>query len=319
MMTVSQFCFGTLLLLFAIPASAEEPAFPVRAKRILFLGDSITHAGHYISLIEAQLQIVGHDSTPELINLGLPSETCSGLSEPGHPFPRPNVHERIDRALTKLKPDVVVACYGMNDGIYYPLSEERFAAYRQGINRVIDKVHASGAKLILMTPPAFDALPLKQTGKLLPAGADEYSWKLIYEDYDDVIRHYAKWVMNQADRVEMVIDLHTPVREYVANKRKADPEFTMSPDGVHVNHEGHEVLASAIGKAWRLGGPVKPEAILLDLISQRQQLMHDAWLSEVGHQRPGVKAGLPLEQAQAKADEIEKQIRAKLAKRTPAG
>ncbi len=258
------------------------------------------------------MRTADHDSIPELINLGLPSETCSGLSEPEHPFPRPNVHERIDRALAKLKPDVVVACYGMNDGIYYPLSEERFAAYRKGVNQIIDKVHASGTKLVLMTPPAFDALPLKKTGKLLPAGADEYSWKLIYEDYDDVLRHYAEWVMKQADRVEMVIDLHTPVTEYVAEKRKADPEFTMSPDGVHVNHEGHEVLASAIAKAWGLGELVKPETSLLDLISQRQQLMHDAWLSEVGHERPGVKAGLPIEQAQAKAGEIEQQIRAML-------
>jgi lysophospholipase L1-like esterase len=318
MMSVPRFGIGALmLLLFAIPASADEPAFPVQAKRILFLGDSITHAGHYISLIEVQLRTAGHDSIPELINLGLPSETCSGLSEPEHPFPRPNVHERIDRALAKLKPDVVVACYGMNDGIYYPLSEERFAAYRKGVNQIIDKVHASGAKLILMTPPAFDALPLKKTGQLLPAGADEYSWKLIYEDYDNVLCRYADWVMKQANRVEMVIDLHTPVREYVANKRKADPEFTMSPDGVHVNHEGHEVLAFAISKAWGLGEMVKPGTSLLNLITQRQQLMHNAWLSEVGHERPGVKAGLPIEQAKAKADEIEKQIRGKLVKRTP--
>ena len=299
-----------LLFSFTIPLCADEPAFPIRAKRILFLGDSITHAGHYITLIEARLRVAGHDAYPELINLGLPSETCSGLSEPQHPWPRPNVHERIDRALAKTKPDVVVACYGMNDGIYYPLSEERFAAYRRGIDQIIDKVQATGAKLILMTPPAFDPLPLKNQGKLLPAGADEYSWKTIYEHYDDVLRQYAAWVMQQADRVAMVIDLHTPVTQYVAKKRKSDPQFTMSPDGVHVNHEGHEVLAAAVLAAWGLGEPVEPDPRLLALISRRQSLMHDAWLSEVGHKRPGVKAGLPIKQASDEAAEIDKQIRA---------
>jgi lysophospholipase L1-like esterase len=311
-MTLAKLFVATsLLLLFEIPASADEPAFPLRAKKILFLGDSITHAGHYISLLEAQVRLAGNDKTPELINLGLPSETCSGLSEPEHPFPRPNVHERIDRALAKLKPDVVVACYGMNDGIYYPPNEERFAAYRAGIDKIIEKVHTSGAKLILMTPPAFDPLPLKKQGKLRPPGANEYSWKTIYEDYDDVIRGYAAWVMKQSDRVEMVIDLHTPVTDYVAEKRKADPEFTMSPDGVHVNNEGHEVLADTIARAWGLTEPVSPDTGLMTLISRRQKLMHDAWLSHVGHKRPGVKEGLPIDKAKAEAAEFDKQIRAR--------
>jgi lysophospholipase L1-like esterase len=159
------------LLLFTIlgmPACAAEDAFPVKAKRILFLGDSITAAGGFVNMIELQLRLHGVDPMPELLNVGLPSETCTGLSEPDHPFPRPDVHERLDRALAAVKPDVVVACYGMNDGIYYPFSEERFQKYQEGINRLIEKVHASGAKLVLMTPPPFDAMPLKAAGKLLP-------------------------------------------------------------------------------------------------------------------------------------------------------
>lgn len=55
-MTVPQFSFGTLFLLSAISVSADEPSFPAQAKRVLFLGDSITHAGHYISLIECSCE-----------------------------------------------------------------------------------------------------------------------------------------------------------------------------------------------------------------------------------------------------------------------
>ena len=58
--------------------------------------------------------------------------------------------------------------------------------------------------------------------------------------------------MQQQKRVEMVIDLHTPVTAYVVAKRKKNPDFTMSPDGVHVNNEGHAVLAEAILKAWQI-------------------------------------------------------------------
>ena len=301
-------------LLFAVvlfcPASLAQKPFPQNAKRILFLGDSITHAGHYICLIDAHLRLASKSQRPELINLGLPSETCSGLSEPIHPFPRPDVHERLDRALAKLKPDVVVACYGMNDGIYHPFSKERFAAYKRGIDEIISKVKATESKLILMTPPAFDALPLKKKNKLKPLGADEYSWKTIYEDYDDVMNKYAQYVLGKRDEVDMVIDLHGPVSDYVSGKRKSDPGFSMSPDGVHVNAEGHKVLAAAILQAWGLE-VVQIDAELLSLVSKQQNVMHQAWLSEVGHKRPGVKEGLPIDQAQAKAEEIEKSILSK--------
>ena len=106
----------------------------------------------------------------------------------------------------------------------------------------------------------------------------------------------------------MVIDLHTPVINYVAAKRKKNPDFTMSPDGVHVNNEGHSVLAAAIMKAWRIEQkPSSPE--LLGVISKRQHLLHQAWVSHVGHKRPGVQAGMPIGKAQEAAAKMEKQIR----------
>ncbi len=300
-------------LLFLMLAGAHDhlladTQFPLDAKRILFLGDSITHSGGYVTWIETQLRLQGVDPLPEIVNIGLSSETCSGLSEPDHPFPRPDVHERLDRALAKVKPDVVVACYGMNDGIYYPFGEERFKAYQDGVNRLIEKVHATGAKIIVMTPPPFDPVPIRDKGKLKPAGEDKYAYFAMYESYDDVLARYGKWVMEQKDRVEMVIDLHTPLTDYVVEKRKANPKFTLSPDGIHPNAEGHRLLGKTILHAWGIPSATEPGDDLLKLMSQRTRLLHDSWLSHVGHKRPGVKKGLPLDQALAKAKELEKQI-----------
>ena len=308
------------LLLFVILAGsslAEDklattipPGVIHSPNKILFMGDSITHAGHYVAWIEAQLR-TNQKQGPysELINLGLPSETCSGLSEPDHPFPRPDVHERLERALEKIQPDVVFACYGMNDGIYYPFSEERFEAYKKGIAEIIRKVDKSGATLILMTPPAVDPLPLKKAGKLRPLGAEKYAWFAIYEGYDDVLKKYSDWLLTQRDKA-FVIDLHTPVTKYVEAKRKKDPDFTMSPDGVHVNNEGQVVLAKAILAAVKFEIHGDPDPELLKLVEQREVLLHNAWLSHIGHKRPGVKAGLPIEEAKKKAAELEAKIQA---------
>jgi len=287
-----------------------EETFPLRAKRILFLGDSITNSGYYVAEIETQLRIQNVEPLPEFINIGLSSETCTGLSEPDHPFPRPDVHERLDRALQKVKPDVVVACYGMNDGIYHPFSHSRFEAYQAGIKKIVDKVHGIGAKIVLVTPPPFDPVPLQsQPDKLLPAGADKYAWFAIYENYDrEVIQRYAAWIMTLADSADMVIDVHGPLTEFLAEQRQQDPTYHVASDGVHMNEAGHQAMAQAILKAWGIESWKEPVAELRKLVKQREHVLHDAWLTYVGHKRPGVKDGLPLEDAKAKAKELEAKI-----------
>jgi hypothetical protein len=83
------------------------------ANRIVFLGDSITAAGQFVIDLQAALHLQGH--VPEIISIGLGSEGVTGLSEPAHPFPRPNLHERLDRVLEKTKPDLIIASYGINE------------------------------------------------------------------------------------------------------------------------------------------------------------------------------------------------------------
>lgn len=297
------------VIMFLRPLCGAEEAFPLNAKRILFLGDSITAAGGFVNMIELQLRLQGISPMPELVNAGLPSETCTGLSEPDHPFPRPDVHERLDRALAAVKPDVVVACYGMNDGIYYPFSEERFQKYQAGINRLIEKVHASGAKLVLMTPPPFDAMPLKAAGKLLPEGKEKYAWFAVYENYDQVIHKYGQWLLEQKDRTEMVIDLYTPSMDFWKQQREKDPNFTVAPDGVHCNSEGHRTIAEVVLKAWGAESWQPVSAEMLQLANQKGTILHDSWLSRIGHKRPGTVEGLPFEKAAEKAAEMDQQLR----------
>ncbi len=196
----------------------------------------------------------------------------------------------------------------MNDGIYHPPSEERFAAYRNGIHRVIAEAHKRGAKVILLTPPPFDPEPLRNRGKLRPATDKEFPFGVTYEGYDEVLAGYAAWILQQQDGVQQVIDIRTPYVEAVKQKRSSDPDFTMTPDGVHPNAAGHAVIAGAILDAWNIPHEEAPGDVLLKLVQQRQKILHDAWLSHVGHERPGMQAGLPIDEAQKRAMELEDDI-----------
>ena len=178
-------CCAAVLLLGALSNLTADEILP-GAKRILFLGDSITYDGKYVAYVETELRLRQPDRSWDIVDCGLPSETVSGLSEDGHAggkFPRPDLHERLNRVLAQLKPDLVFACYGMNDGIYLPLSDERFQRFQDGMRRLRQKVEASGAKIIHLTPAMFDPVPIR--GKLVPA--DRVTSGQMYEGYDEVL------------------------------------------------------------------------------------------------------------------------------------
>src|SRR6185369_8687498 len=106
----------------AHPLAAQEVG-AVAGKRVVVLGDSITQSGGYVTFLTYYLEKLHPQKNFDILGLGLASETLSGLSEDGHAggkFPRPCLFERLGRLLDKAKPEVVFACYGMNDGIYQP-------------------------------------------------------------------------------------------------------------------------------------------------------------------------------------------------------
>jgi len=242
-------------------AGADGPPMLENVSRVVFLGDSITYGGQYVDYVAAYLVTRYPERKIEVIDLGLPSETVSGLSEPGHAggkFPRPCLHERLARLLPKAKADLIIACYGMNDGIYYPLGDERLKAYQDGIRRMADAVTAAKARLLILTPPTFDPLPLK--GRTLPAGLDAYPKP--YEGYDDVLAKYSEWLLEQRAKGWAVADIHGPMVRHLAQRRKAAPDFHFAGDGVHANATGHLLMAEAVLDAWN--APADVDAAVID-------------------------------------------------------
>jgi len=307
--------FTALFLAVTATAFAAVPD----AKRIVFLGDSITADGRYIEYVETILMATT-DKRPEILDLGLSSETVSGLSESGHAdgkFPRPDLHERLDRVLTKTKPNLVVACYGMNDGIYFPFKETRFDKFEAGIKKLREKVKASGAEITHLTPPTFDSFPIKD--KVMPAGLNAYPRPFV--GYNKVLDRYSDWLLVQRDKGWKVYDVHGPMNEALEQRRSENATFAFAKDGVHPDNEGHWIIAQALLSGWEVQHEYKLEdltdaegklAPLYKLVSERQRVLKGAWLSAVGHRRPGVAPGLPLAEAEIKAAEITLRIKALL-------
>jgi len=260
-----KFALFAAIIALGLPGSvrADEPK-PAQAtpQTILFLGDSITQAGGYVRSIDAELTKQNPSNPPRVINHGRSSETVSDLSEAYHPGRRPCLFARLDAELAQNKPDWVVACYGINDGIYHPFNEKRLAAYQAGMATLIKKVNAAGARLILLTPP-----PYANPGPAFPAGSDaaaqekllekanveaeaeaekdpnKFGYRTPYAYYDQVLARYCKWLLTLDGRDGVhVIDLRTPML--------AKGKATHDGDPIHPNALGHSIMAEAFLKQW---------------------------------------------------------------------
>jgi lysophospholipase L1-like esterase len=307
---------------FPVHSNADDDRPLAGVRRVFFLGDSITYSGEYVEYLEAYLRISDPAFRCEFLDLGLPSETVSGLSEPGHAggaFPRPDLHERLERVLERTRPDLIVACYGMNDGIYHPASPARFEKYRDGMRRLRERAAAVGARVLHVTPPVFDPVPIRS--KTLPPGLAEY--RQPYEGYDEVLEQYSGWLLEQKAGGWDVVDVHGPMKRYLTEARRRDPGYRLADDGVHINDTGHWLIAREILRHWgvrdrRVIEAVGAEKVLegdphglavLKLVREKQRLLKDAWLTSTGHKRPGMKPGLPLEEAQRQARGLDDRIR----------
>lgn len=237
----------------ALSARAAEPAagglpapFPDGA-RILFLGDSITFADDYIAYLDLFFRTRHPELRVAFINRGMPSETIAGTSEPAHDPPRPELFSRLEATLAETKPTAVVACYGMNDGLYRPPDDAIFAKYTNGVRRLITRIAQAGLPLTLLTPPPFDPLPFADR----PAAA-EPDYRRPSTNYNASLERFAGWLKSQTATNVAVVDVFGHFREQVRLRRLDEPGFTVARDGIHPDATGHLLIALAILRAWQV-------------------------------------------------------------------
>lgn len=327
---------ATIALVLDEPVHAQVPF--KHKQRVLFLGDSITQDGRYVDLVNAYLWAAYPDRDIQIVNAGLSSETVSGITEPVHPYPRPNAQDRLDNALSIAQPDWVVICYGMNDGIYHPFDERIASAYRTGYQKILQSIAQTNARVILLTPPVFDAACPSVVKRLAEVKPDEpYGYLRPYEKYDETLTQLGK-ILDEFISMPVVdrsIDLHTAMVQFLAAAKQNDPQFVYG-DGVHPPLEGHAAMARAF--LTGLGEPEKKVDQLLakiaavrppqsnendlpmpddaveirDLIFVRGREVSAVYRKAIDPQTPREQAKQLLPSALMLADEREQQIRTRL-------
>ena len=202
--------------------------------------------------------------------------------------------------LDATKPDLIIACYGINCGIYQPLDEQRFKAFKDGHIKLRQAAKRYGALLVHVTPPIYD-------------NHDKPGF-----DYDEVMAAYSEWLVDQRNEGWHVVDLHSEMRAKVDALKAIDPKFTVQRDKVHPDALGHWMMAQSLVAYFgdETAAALDEPTQLLDksrlvAVKARMQLYQRAIHAETEPKRPGVPQGGTLQSAASGAQQLEGQIYSK--------
>jgi hypothetical protein len=109
---------------------------------------------------------------------------------------------------------------GTNDGGGRLYDEEKFQAYRQGMQTLIQRIESIGAKPVLMTPPMFDGHAAARRSSPVDPQRLEF--------FNSTLAYYGAWLRQRAlaDNLDFV-DLYSPLSQLTVERRRTDPEFTL--------------------------------------------------------------------------------------------
>lgn len=198
----------------------------MQKKKVIFFGDSITQAGvgptGYITVLQQMFAKDGRDKKYDLIGAGIGGNKVYDL------------YLRLEDDVLSKKPDLVFIYIGIND-VWHKRSHgtgtdaDKFERF---YHRLIDKIKASGAKVVICTPTVIGEK--KDFVNELDGDLNKYS---------EMIRSIAK-----AKEVEL-LELRKAALEYI-NKNNPENKASgiLTSDAVHMNETGNKFLAEQFEK-----------------------------------------------------------------------
>lgn len=207
--------------------------------RIAFVGNSITHGGHYHSYVWLYYMTHFPGRRIQVYNCGIGGDVTGGI------------YDRLSSDVFSRNPSVIFLTFGMNDAGYYEYLKPNAAALAdsnvqkslRGYQQIEKSLLAyKKAEVVQMTSPPFD-----ETAKLPSAnfpGKNEAMLRIA--DFQKASAEKNHWGF---------IDLNRPMTAINEREQRHDSSFTLEGQGrIHPDDDGHLVMAYLILRSQGLAG-----------------------------------------------------------------
>ena len=226
----------TLAPCFAQADPRQKPeVFPLtKGQRIVFVGDSITHQGHWVSALELLLMTTRPELELKFVNAGVGGDkVVHGLA-------------RLQDEVVAMKPDVVTVLFGMNDGGYLAEDARLLQTFEKDLDGLVARVRKeTAARVVVLGPTFYD-----------DASSDPKKKRPFYNDV--LLRFQAACERVAQAHKSVFCGLNDPMRRMTEELRKKDPKATLSADAVHPETAGGYTIADAMARElWQDPGTVE--------------------------------------------------------------
>ena len=135
-----KFAIGTVVVgcvALGVPAFGQLQ----KGDTVAVIGDSITEQRKYSVFIEEYLTMCQPAPDLKQTQFGWSGETSWGFEA------------RMDNDMLRFEPTVATTCFGMNDGLYKPMTEKTATKYREAQTKIVEKLKAAGVRFIVVGSP----------------------------------------------------------------------------------------------------------------------------------------------------------------------
>ncbi|MGC4231527.1 MAG: GDSL-type esterase/lipase family protein [Niabella sp.] len=202
---------------------------PVKKKKVIFFGDSITQQGArpggYIPKIDSLCKLDNLSDHFEFVGKGVSGDRVYDL------------FFRFQEDVLDQKPDIVIVYIGIND-VWHKTTRGTgtdFNKYIAFYEKMIGKMKAAGIQPVMCTPSVIG----------------EYNDDTNLQDGD--LNFYAKWIREYASKNNIpLIDLRKSFMDYLDQNNPANEEKgILTTDRVHLNGAGNLLVAQEMWKVLK--------------------------------------------------------------------
>ena len=198
-------------------------------------GDSITEQRLYSMFIEDYLLMCQPAARLRVAQFGWNGDSASWFAK------------RMANDFLPFKPSVATTSFGMNDGMYGPLTPDIARQYRQSQKTIVEQMKKAGVRAIVVGSPGCLEVETAFGGDR--ARAVMYNHTLA--GLRDIARAVAK------EEGVAFANVHDPMIEVMAKaKARYGKEFRFTLDGGHPEPNGHLVMAYAFLRALGCDGNI---------------------------------------------------------------